>query len=133
MTNNKSVTGCLIERKGKYYVVVGYYMDGYRLQDTKSTGISVTSHKKREAEKIRDRLMQEKEKELEQLAREKNSHSFAECFERWIDYKSMQIEGTTAWGYKSKSKTIIEYFREKDFKIEELEPKDLLAYYEWAL
>ena len=133
MTNNKSVTGCLIERKGKYYVVVSYYVDGYRLQDTKSTGISITSHKKREAEKIKDRLIQEKEKELEQLAREKNSHSFAECFERWIDYKSTQIECTTAWGYKSKSKTIIEYFREKDFKIEELEPKDLLTYYEWAL
>ena len=133
MTNNKSVTGCLIERKGKYYVVVSYYVDGYRLQDTKSTGISITSHKKREAEKIKDRLIQEKEKELEQLARKKNSHSFAECFERWIDYKSTQIECTTAWGYKSKSKTIIEYFREKDFKIEELEPKDLLTYYEWAL
>lgn len=133
MADNKDVRGCLIERKGKYYVVVSYYVDGIRLQDTKSTGIPITSHKKREAEKIKDQLVQEKERELERLAQEKESHSFADCFERWIDYKSAQMESTTAWGYKCKSKTIIEYFREKDFKIEELEPKDLLTYYEWAL
>ncbi len=133
MSASNNIRGCLIERKGKYYVVVSYYVDGYRLQDTKSTGISVTSHKKREAEKIKDQLVQEKERELEQLAQKKNSHSFADCFERWIDYKSKQIESTTAWGYKNRSKTILEYFRKKDITIEELQPRDLLKYCEWAL
>lgn len=133
MADNKDVRGCLIERKGKYYVVVSYYVDGTRLQDTKSTGIPITSHKKREAEKIKDQLVQEKERELERLAQEKESHSFADCFERWIDYKSTQTEVTTAWGYKNRSKTITEYFRGKDIKIEELQPKDLLNYCEWAL
>ncbi|MCM1543556.1 MAG: phage integrase SAM-like domain-containing protein, partial [Blautia sp.] len=92
-----------------------------------------TSHKKREDEKIMEQLVREKEEELERLAEQKRSHSFADCFERWIDYKSSQIESTTAWGYKNRSKTIIEYFRERDFRIESLEPKDLLQYYEWAL
>jgi len=133
MADNKGVRGCLIERKGKYYVVVSYYVEGHRLQDTKSTGISVTSHKKREAEKIMEKLVQAKKEELEQLAQKKGSHSFADCFERWIDYKSAQIEITSAWGYKNRSKTIIEYFREKDTKIEKLQPKDLLNYCEWAL
>ncbi len=133
MADNKDVRGCLIERKGKYYVVVSYYVEDHRLQDTKSTGISVTSHKKREAEKIMEKLVQAKKEELEQLAQKKGSHSFADCFERWIDYKSAQIEITSAWGYKNRSKTIIEYFREKDTKIEELQPKDLLNYCEWAL
>lgn len=133
MADKKNVTGCLIERKGKYYAVISYYVGGYRQQDTKSTGISVTSHKKREAEKIKEQLVQEKEKELEQLAQKKNPHSFADCFERWIDYKSAQIESTTAWGYKNRGKTIIEYFRGKDIRIEELEAKDLLNYCEWAL
>ncbi len=130
MSNNNSVKGCLIERKGRYYVVVSYYAEGHRLQDTKSTGILVTSHKKREAEKIMDRLVQEKEKELEQQTQEKKSHPFADCLERWIDYKSAQIECTTAWGYKNRSKTIIEYFRKKNMTIEDLQPKDLLGYYE---
>lgn len=135
MSNNKSVTGCLIERNGKYYVIVSYYVNGCRTQNTKSTGIAVSSHKKREAEKIKDRLIHEKEMELEQkqAAVSKTTHSFADCFERWINYKSKQTECTTAWGYKNKSKTIIEYFREKKSNIEELQPKDLLAYYEWAL
>lgn len=133
MSDNKSVRGCLIERKGRYYAVISYYVGEHRLQDTKSTGISVSEHKKREAEKIKDQLVQEKERELEQLALEKESHSFADCFEKWINYKSAQIESTTAWGYKNRSKTILEYFRKKDIKIEKLETKDLLAYCEWAL
>lgn len=133
MADNRDVKGCLIERKGKYYVVVSYYIDGHRFQDTRSTKIPVAAHKKKEAEKIKDQLVREKEKELEQMAGKKNLHSFADCFERWIDYKSSQIEGTTAWGYKNRGKTIIEYFREKDTRIEELQPKDLLNYCEWAL
>lgn len=133
MLDNPSVRGCLIERKGRYYAVISYYMDGYRLQNTKSTGILVASHKKREAEKIKNQLVQAKEKELEQLARKKESHSFADCFEKWIDYKSKQIESTTAWGYKSRSKAVLDYFRKKDISIEELEPRDLLNYCEWAL
>ena len=133
MSDSKSVKGCLIEKKGRYYAIISYYVDGNRLQSTKSTGISVTSHKKREAEKIKDKLVQEKERELEELAQKKNLHSFADCFERWIDYKSDQVESTTAWAYKNRGKTAIEYFRKKDIKIEELQPKDLLKYCEWAL
>lgn len=133
MSKTNSVRGCLIERKGKYYVVISYYVDEYRYQDTKSTGISVTSHKKREAEKIMDRLVQEKEKELEQPTVAEILHPFAECFEKWLEYKSAQIESTTAWGYTSRGKTIIEYFSKKNVMLENLQPKDLLAYYEWAL
>lgn len=133
MSDNKNVRGCLIERKGRYYAVISYYVGEHRLQDTKSTGILVSSHKKREAEKIKDQLVQEKKKELEQLAQKKNLHSFADCYEKWIDYQSKQTESTTAWGYKSRSKAIIDYFRKKDISIEKLEAKDLLGYCEWAL
>ncbi|MCM1561672.1 MAG: site-specific integrase [Butyrivibrio sp.] len=80
-----------------------------------------------------EQLVQEKEKELGQLAAEKQLHPFSDCFERWIDYKSNQIESTTAWGYKNRSKTILEYFRGKNSMIENLTPKDLVEYYEWAL
>ena len=135
MSTNKTVRGCLIERKGKYYAVVSYYDDSgeHRIQQTKTTGISVSSHKKREAEKLMEQLVRKKEEELEQLAVQKESHLFSSCFERWIEYKSNQIECTTAWAYTNRSKTIIEYFREKDIKIEELQPKDLITFYEWAL
>ncbi|MCM1101153.1 MAG: site-specific integrase [Acetatifactor muris] len=133
MATNKKVRGCLIERNGRYHAVVSYYVEEHRLQDTKSTGILTSAHKKREAEKIMEQLVREKEEELERLAEEKKSHSFADCFERWIDYKSSQIECTTAWSYKNRSKTIIEYFRERDIRIEKLESKDLVNYYDWAL
>ncbi len=133
MAKENNVGGCLIERKGKYYVVISYYVGSQRKQDTKSTGISVNSHKKREAEKIKERLVQEKEKELCRETEQKKKHPFIECFRRWVDYKSGQTEITTAWGYKSRSKAILKYFSGKDIMIEDLEPKDLLAYYEWAL
>ena len=133
MKNNNSVKGCLIERRGTYYVVLSYYVDGFREQKTKTTGIAVSSHKKREAEKIKDQLVREKEKELEQKAQMKKTHSFADGFEGWIRIKSKEVESTTAWGYKNRSKTVIEYFRKKDIRIETLTPKDILEYYKWAL
>ena len=88
MAKENNVGGCLIERKGKYYVVISYYVGSQRKQDTKSTGISVNSHKKREAEKIKERLVQEKEKELCRETEQKKKHPFIECFRRWVDYKS---------------------------------------------
>ena len=106
MFKDNSVTGCLIERKGRYYVVISYYVAGHRLQDTKSTGISVSSHKKREAEKIREQLIQEKEKELKQATVTETLHSFAGCLKKWVDYKSAQIESTTAWGYESRRRQL---------------------------
>lgn len=133
MKNNNEVRGCLIERKGRYYVIVSYYEDGRRTQETRSTGIAINAHKKREVEQIMEKLVREKERELEQLAHQQASHSFADCMRRWVAYKSSQIECTTAWGYEARSKSVIEYFEKKKTMIEDLQPKDLLAYYEWAL
>lgn len=133
MQDKKCVKGCLIERNKKYYVIISYYKDSRRVQNTKSTGIPVNAHKKREAEKIMEQLVREKERELEQAVHRQASRPFAGCMKKWVAYKSSQIEGSTAWGYESKSKSVIEYFEEKNTMIEDLQPKDLLAYYEWAL
>jgi len=131
--SEKEAKGCLIERSGRYHAVISYYIGEHRFQETKTTGILVNAHKKREAEAIKNRLVQEKQKELERLAFKAKAHPFADCLERWVKYKSAQIESTTAWGYEVRSKTIIEYFRKKDMMIEDLQPKDILEYYEWAL
>lgn len=60
-------------------------------------------------------------------------HSFADCMERWAEYKANVVESTTATGYRYKLKTPIEYFRERNAMLETIEPKDILSYYEWAL
>jgi integrase len=133
MKNENDVKGCLIERKGRYYVTLYYYVDGQRLTETKATGIAVNSHKKREAERIKNDMIMEKQQELENTTHVQNLHSFADCFERWVEYKTTQIESTTATSYRDGSKTVIDYFRQKNIMIEELQPKDLLAYYNWAL
>lgn len=127
------VKGCLIEKKGRYYTTIYYYVDGERITETKATGISVNDHKKREAERILKERIDTKEKSLASDEQLKTQHSFADCFEKWIAYKSQQIETSTAVSYYDRSKTIIDYFRQKNISIEQLESKDLLAFYEWAL
>lgn len=133
MSANNEVKGCLIKRKGRYYSTIYYYVEGDRVIQTKSTGIAVNEHKKREAERILKERIAEMEAKLERSEQLKQLHSFADCFERWVAYKSEQIESTTASSYADRSKTVIEYFRKKNTMIEELEAKDLIAYYEWAL
>lgn len=60
MNSGKEVSGCLIERAGRYYAVVYYYVEDQRVTETKSTGIAVNEHKKREAERIKNQLIAEK-------------------------------------------------------------------------
>lgn len=131
--SDMNVRACLIERKGKYYAVAYYYIEGIRKTRTKSTGISVSSHKKREAEKIKNALIQEVQEELGQSERKEKLHSFCKTFHNWIEYKSGQIDETTAATYRQRAKTIEKYFKEHDIMIEELKPKDIRNYYDWAL
>ena len=130
---NNIVKGCLVEKKGRYYVTIYYYKDGQRVTKTRATGITVNSHKKKEAEKIKNQLIMEKQAELEQCAENSGKHSFSDCFKNWIEYKSQQVEKTTASVYADKSKTAIKYFKEKNMMIEDLKPRDLLHFYEWEL
>lgn len=130
---NNIVKGCLVEKKGRYYATIYYYKNGQRITETRATGITVNSHKKKEAEKIKNQLIMAKQAELEQCAEENGKHSFSDCFEKWIEYKSQQVEKTTASAYADRGKTAIEYFREKNMMIEDLQPKDLIHFYEWEL
>lgn len=88
MNSGKEVSGCLIERAGRYYAVVYYYVEDQRVTETKSTGIAVNEHKKREAEKIKNQLIAEKRAALEQPGQGKAAelHPVASCLERWVDY-----------------------------------------------
>lgn len=137
MRKMNEVKGCLIERKGNYYAILYYYVGEHRITETKSTGISVKEHKKREAERIKDQMVAEKSAELEKEEQLKveaaTLHPVADCLERWVNYKSAYVENTTDDGYHYKTKSTIKYFREKNMMIENLHPRDILAYYEWEL
>lgn len=131
--NTNKVKGCLIERNGRYYATIYYYVDGYRLTETKSTGIFVKDHKKKEAEKFKDNLIAQKQAQLDKEHEMSHMHLFSDCMERWVEYKANVVESTTVASYINKAKTPIEYFRKRNAIIETLQPKDILAYYEWAL
>lgn len=131
--NTNEVKGCLIERKGRYYALIYYYVEGERISETKATGISVKEHKKREAEKIKDNLIAQIQAQLDKEQKMSQMHLFADCLERWVKHKAKEVESTTAASYVNKVKTPIEYFREKSTLLETLQPKDILSYYEWAL
>lgn len=135
MNSGKEVSGCLIERAGRYYAVVYYYVEDQRVTETKSTGIAVNEHKKREAEKIKNQLIAEKRAALEQPGQGKAAelHPVASCLERWVDYKSKYIENTTNDSYHFKLQSTIRYFQQNNMMIENLKPRDILAYYEWEL
>lgn len=134
MKNDNEVRGCLIEKKGRYYVTLYYYIDGIRKIETKATGISVNDHKKREAERIKNQMIADKQAILDELSKTRDLHNFADCLERWVEYKSANgLRTTSSASYYDRSKTIVEYFREKNMMIENLTTNDLNNYYAWAL
>ncbi len=137
MRKENVVSGCLIKRKGWYYVSTYYYVDGQRVTETKSTGIAVNDHKKREAERIKNQMIAMKQAALEKSEQIRveaaTKHLVASCLEKWVDYKSAYVENTTSDGYHYKSKSTIKYFGERNMMIEDLKPRDILEYYEWEL
>lgn len=137
MRKENEVGGCLIKRKGRYYVTVYYYEDDQRVTETKSTGIAVNEHKKREAERIKNQMIAQKQAALEKSEQiridAETKHLVASCLEKWVDYQSLRVENTTSDGYHYKSKSTIKYFGKRNLMIEDLKPRDILAYYEWEL
>ena len=137
MSKENKVGGCLIKRSGKFYVTLYYYVGDQRVTETKATGIAVNDHKKREAERIKNQMITEKQEALERSEKVtvemKTLHPVADCLERWVDYKSKYVENTTNDGYHFKLKSTIRYFQKNKMMIENLKPRDILAYYEWEL
>lgn len=132
----KFVAGHLREKKGKYYTVISYYIQGKRTEKWEKTGILAVPGNKKKAEAI---LLERRInfvipgsdiRLVFATAKEAANMLFADFLEQWIEVKEPQIAPSTYDSYGSViDSTVAPYFKEKEIKLCELMPKHFMDFY----
>ena len=125
------VTGSLIERSGKYTVMINYYMDGKRKQKSIATGLPVKGNKRR-AEELLDQYRMDFSSEKQTIEEiKRNSPLFADFLKEWLQIIRPTIERTTLQSYTNMVNARIDkHFRSLGVTLAEVEPKHIRSLYD---
>lgn len=119
------VTGCLIERGGKYTAVLNLYVGGKRKQKSIATGLPVKGNKRR-AEELLEQYKLEYSEPTGGIVRGGKSPLFADFMRDWLESTKRSIERTTYQSYKNMFDARIDkHFRDLGVTLAEVEPKHI--------
>lgn len=117
-----------LQTVGNYYHIFIRYKDGNGMWRTKSksTGLKVSGHNKRKAEAMRDKILQEMEKNVGY-----DSDTYiSDYLTVWLNEIRSTVQPNTYRGYATNlEKHAIPYFTEHKIKLIELKPYHLETYY----
>lgn len=94
------ITGCLIERGGKYTVMLNLYVDGKRKQKSIATGLPIKGNKRRAEELLKQCKLEYSTPEGGKSRGDK-SPLFADFMQDWLERTKRSIERTTYQSYKN--------------------------------
>lgn len=119
------VTGCLIERNGKYTVMLNLHIGGRRRQKSIATGLPVKGNKRR-AEELLEQYRLEYSEPATNKTHRGESQLFADFMREWLESTKRSIERTTYQSYKNMFEARIDkHFRDLGVTLAEVEPKHI--------
>lgn len=127
-----TVSAHLEDRNGIYYVIMSWKdMSGKRCRKGVSTGLAIARNKKRAEEMMRTaRDEQEKFVNADPVRILGSQILFADYMGKWLDRVQHDLKLTTYGNHQSMVKRVIgPYFRERNIKLVDLGPDDILAFY----
>lgn len=124
------ITGCLIERGGKYTVMLNLYVGGKRKQKSIATGLPIKGNKRR-AEELLEQYKREYSAPENGKAKSAKSPLFADFMQDWLESTKRSIERTTYQSYKNMIDARIDkHFRDLGVTLADVEPKQIAALHE---
>ena len=125
------VAGHLQEKKGYFYMVLSYSVDGKRKTKWIPTGMAVKGNKKKaEALLMETRQNFEPESEAEEVTELSGEIMFVDFLTMWLEIAKSTIKLTTYASYADMTnKTIIPYFKPLKRKLSELTAADIQKFY----
>lgn len=127
------VTGSIYERKGIYYAIVSYYVDGRRKQKSVSTGLSVKGNKRRALEFLENlKRTYETKESMENM--DGSRFLMTDYMDEWLKIVKPLVERATYKSYDNMvSARIRPHFEKLNLLLTEVEPKHIKMLYDEIL
>lgn len=132
------MTATLIQKNGKFHVVLRYEKDGENRQKWFNAKLSIRGNKKN-AERIKEKLIEEWEQILEgeadedyiqKTTGENDSVLFADVLLEWLESKKDTVQITTYQGYALVIEGVLSpYFRKLSLGVDEVTEEDIATLY----
>lgn len=127
------VTGSIYERKGIYYAIVSYYVDGRRKQKSVSTGLPVKGNKRRALEFLENlKRTYETKESMENM--DGSRLLMTDYMDEWLKIVKPLVERATYKSYDNMvSARIRPHFEKLNLLLTEVEPKHIKMHYDEIL
>lgn len=127
------VTGSIYERKGIYYAIVSYYVDGRRKQKSVSTGLPVKGNKRRALEFLENlKRIYETKESMENM--DGSRLLMTDYMDEWLKIVKPLVERATYKSYDNMvSARIRPHFEKLNLLLTEVEPKHIKMLYDEIL
>lgn len=127
------VTGSIYERKGIYYAIVSYYVDGRRKQKSVSTGLPVKGNKRRALEFLENlKRTYETKESMENM--DGSRLLMTDYMDEWLKIVKPLVERATYKSYDNMVSTRIRpHFEKLNLLLTEVEPKHIKMLYDEIL
>lgn len=127
------VTGSIYERKGIYYAIVSYYVDGRRKQKSVSTGLPVKGNKRRTLEFLENlKRTYETKESMENM--DGSRLLMTDYMDEWLKIVKPLVERATYKSYDNMvSARIRPHFEKLNLLLTEVEPKHIKMLYDEIL
>lgn len=127
------VTGSIYERKGIYYAIVSYYVDGRRKQKSVSTGLPVKGNKRRALEFLENlKRTYETKESMENM--DGSRLLMTNYMDEWLKIVKPLVERATYKSYDNMvSARIRPHFEKLNLLLTEVEPKHIKMLYDEIL
>lgn len=127
------VTGSIYERKGIYYAIVSYYVDGRRKQKSVNTGLPVKGNKRRALEFLENlKRTYETKESMENM--DGSRLLMTDYMDEWLKIVKPLVERATYKSYDNMvSARIRPHFEKLNLLLTEVEPKHIKMLYDEIL
>ena len=127
------VTGSIYERKGIYYAIVSYYVDGRRKQKSVSTGLPVKGNKRRALEFLENlKRTYETKESMENM--DGSRLLMTDYMDEWLKIVKPLVERATYKSYDNMvAARIRPHFEKLNLLLTEVEPKHIKMLYDEIL
>lgn len=121
------MTGSLQVKNGKYYMVLNGTENGKRKQRWISTGLPEKGNKRKAEQMLRERLVQEQEKD----SLPQPDMLVADCIRHWLSCVERRVDAVTYLGYlNTAEKQVLPYFDANGLTLQGCTVKVLQAYFD---